>query len=142
MNDAPRTRSLTARDLEPILAVAAKLGEPHDLMTMLAEVADAAKRVLGADRASVWLYERATDELVLHVASDIQALRIRAGTGLVGSCARTREVINVPDCYADARFDATTDRRSGYRTRCLLALPLVDHKEALVGVMQVLNKND
>ena len=32
------------------------------------------------------------------------------------------------------------DRESGYRTRCMLTLPLIDHKDALVGVMQVLNK--
>jgi phosphoserine phosphatase len=142
MSAAPRTSSLAARDLEPILAVAAKLAAPHDVLTMLAEVTDAAKRVLHAERASVWLYDRDSDELALRVASDIQALRIRAGTGLVGTCARTREVINVPDCYADARFDATTDRKSGYRTRSLLALPLIDHKGALVGVMQVLNRSE
>jgi len=34
------------------------------------------------------------------------------------------------------------DRASGYRTRCMLTLPLVDHKDVLVGVMQVLNKAD
>lgn len=46
----------------------------------------------------------------------------------------------MPDCYADPRFDPSTDRRTGYHTRCLLTLPLVDHAGVLVGVMQVLNK--
>jgi phosphoserine phosphatase RsbU/P len=32
------------------------------------------------------------------------------------------------------------DRASGYHTRCMLTLPLVDHQDVLVGVMQVLNK--
>src|SRR5919109_1295976 len=91
-------------------------------------------------RSSVWLYEREADELVLRVAADLAPVRIKAGTGLVGACARSREIINVPDCYADPRFDPSTDRRSGFRTRCLLTLPLVDHKGLLVGVMQVLNK--
>ena len=141
MSVAPSNRDLTARDVEPILAVAAKLAAPHDVLTMLAEVTEAAKRVLGAERASVWLYERDADELVLRVASDMPSVRIPAGTGIVGSCARAREVINVPDCYADPRFDPSTDRRSGYRTRCLIALPLVDHQGMLVGVMQVLNKS-
>mgnify|MGYP006188111337 CR=1 FL=1 len=40
-------------------------------------------------------------------------LRIPAGTGLVGSCARTRRLINVPDCYADPRFDPALDRQLG-----------------------------
>jgi phosphoserine phosphatase len=140
MNAPSRSRDLSPRDLEPILAVAAKLAAPFDLETMLAEVVDAATRVLAADRGSVWLYDRDADELVLHVAHEVVPVRVAAGTGLVGSCALSREIINVPDCYADARFDPGTDRRTGYRTRCLLTLPLVDHKGVLVGVMQLLNK--
>ena len=54
----------------------------------------------------------------------------------------TGAIINVPDCYADPRFDPGVDKASGYRTRCMLTLPLVDHKDVLVGVMQVLNKAD
>ena len=135
-------RAMSARDLEPILAVAAKLAAPFDLRTMLDEVVAAAKLVLKADRGTVWLYDAATDELVLTVASDITAVRLPAGSGLVGTCARNRKPINVPDCYADPRFDSAMDKRSGYRTRCMLTLPLVDHKDVLVGVMQVLNKAD
>ncbi len=133
---------MSARDLEPILAVAAKLAAPFDLRTMLVEVVEAAKLVLKADRGTVWLYDAAADELVLEIATDIAPVRLPAGSGIVGSCARSRQIINVPDCYADARFDPAMDRRSGYRTRCMLTLPLVDHKEVLVGVMQVLNKAD
>ena len=129
-----------ARDVEPILAVAGKLAAPFDLPTMLAEVVDAAKQVLAAERASVWLYEPATDELIMKVATDIAAVRVPAGVGIAGTCARTRDIINVPDCYADPRFNREVDRKSGYRTRCMLTLPLIDHKDALVGVMQVLNK--
>jgi len=142
MNAPSRHGDLSARDLAPILAVASKLAAPFDLRTMLAEVVEAAKRVLQAERGSVWLYDRDTDELEMRVAHDIAALRVPAGSGIVGRCARTREIINVPDCYADPRFDPSTDRRTGYRTRCLLTLPLVDHKGVLVGVMQLLNKHD
>jgi phosphoserine phosphatase len=134
--------ALTAHDLEPILAVASKLAAPFDLMSMLAEVVGAAKQVLKADRGTVWLYDAETDECILKVATDVDPIRIPAGTGLVGSCARNRELINVRDCYADRRFDPSTDKRTGYRTRCMLTLPLIDHKGVLVGVMQVLNKAD
>jgi sigma-B regulation protein RsbU (phosphoserine phosphatase) len=140
MSASSPPRSLSARDLEPILAVTAKLAAPFDLGTMLREVVNAAKLVLEADRGTVWLYDPEADELILEIASDIAPLRIPAGTGLVGSCARNRQVINVRDCYADPRFDPGMDKRTGYRTRCMLTLPLVDHKGVLVGVMQVLNK--
>lgn len=128
--------------MEAILAVTSKLAAPFDLHTMLAEVVSAAKLVLQADGGSVWLYDPATDELLLEVATGLEAVRVPAGTGIVGACARDRRIINVPDCYADPRFNPDVDRRSGYRTRCMLTLPLVDHKDVLVGVMQVLNKAD
>ena len=47
-----------------------------------------------------------------------------------------------PTATPTARFNPDVDKRSGYRTRCMLTLPLVDHKDVLVGVMQVLNKAD
>jgi sigma-B regulation protein RsbU (phosphoserine phosphatase) len=134
------SRGLSVPDMEVILAVTSKLAAPFDLMTMLAEVVNAAKRVLHADRGSVWLYDHAADELVLEIATGIAPVRVPAGAGIVGACAHDRRIINVHDCYADGRFNPEVDRASGYRTRCMLALPLIDHKDVLVGVMQVLNK--
>ncbi|MEO8485797.1 MAG: SpoIIE family protein phosphatase [Betaproteobacteria bacterium] len=135
-----RRHRLSAHDLETLLGVTSALAAPFDLMTMLGEVVAAAKQVLHAERGSVWLHEPATDELVLLIATGIVPIRVPSGAGLVGACARERRIINVPDCYADPRFDPAVDRASGYRTRCMLTLPLVDHKDVLVGVMQVLNK--
>jgi len=138
---APAQERLAAPDLEPILAVAAKLAAPFDLRTMLREVVEAGKQVLGADRGTVWLYDPASDELLLEVATDVEPIRVPAGKGLVGSCARNRALINVRDCYSDTRFDPSMDQRTGYRTRCMITLPLIDHKGILVGVMQLLNKS-
>jgi phosphoserine phosphatase len=128
--------------MEAILRVTRGLAAPFDLTTMLGEVVAAAKQVLDAERGSVWLYDAAANELVLEVATGIRPIRVPSGSGLVGACARERRIINVPDCYSDPRFDPTVDKASGYRTRCMLTLPLVDHNDALVGVMQVLNKRD
>ena len=133
---------LSAEDLTTLLDVTRDLAAPFDLMSMLVAVTAAARQVLRAERCSVWLHDRATDELVLEVATDIRHVRVRVGTGLVGACARERRILNVPDCYADPRFDQEVDRRSGYRTRCSLTLPLIDHEGELVGVMQVLNRID
>ena len=140
MSDDSQSRALYATDMATLLKVAIHLSESSDLITMLTEVVNAAKQVLHADASSVWLYDVTTDELVLHVAKDLEPVRVPAGTGFVGTCARERQIINVPDCYADPRFNREIDKRSDYRTRCMLTLPLVDHKDALVGVLQVLNK--
>ena len=140
MSTAVQNRPLSASDLQAILDVTTALAEPFDLTTMLGEVVAAAKQVLQAERGSVWLYDEPNGELVLEVATGIEPVRVPWQSGLVGACARSRRIINVPDCYADPRFDPSVDKASGYRTRCMLTLPLVDHKNVLVGVMQVLNK--
>jgi len=127
---------------EQVLEVTRLLAAPFDLATMLATVTAAARHVLHAERCSVWLHDATTDEMVLEIASDMTRVRIPFGHGLVGACARSRERINVPDCYADPRFDRETDRRSGFRTRCILSLPLIGHDGELVGVMQLLNRTD
>ena len=123
-----------------LLRLARQLALPLEWRDMLGEVTRAACQVLQAERSSVWLFDPRSQELVLHIASDLSEVRIPATQGLVGACASRREVVNVPDCYADPRFDPSVDRRSGFHTRGLLALPLIDTRDQLIGVLQVLNR--
>lgn len=134
--------SLTSDAMWRILEVTRELARPLDLKTMLSHVIDAAREVLRADRGTVFLYDARTNELYSTVATGVEALRFPAGRGIVGECAETRALINVPDCYSDSRFNREADQRTGYRTRCLLTVPLISWDNSLVGVMQVLNKID
>ncbi|HSV71489.1 MAG TPA: SpoIIE family protein phosphatase [Methylibium sp.] len=131
---------ISPEGIEKILAVTRALALPFDLETLLGTIAAVACDVLHAERSSVWLHDSAAGELVLDVASDLRGVRLPIGTGLVGACARDRAPINVPDCYADPRFDREVDQRSGFHTRCSVTLPLVDPRGELLGVMQVLNR--
>lgn len=133
-------RGLPPEVLAGVLDVALKLAHPLDVGTMLAEVAAAARDILDAERGSVFLYDEHADELYMTVVEDIAPVRIPGGQGIVGHCARERRMINVPDCYADPRFNPAVDRDSGFRTRCLLSVPLVGRDDRLVGVLQLLNK--
>jgi len=133
---------LEAASLNRILDVTRKLAAPFDLDTMLTEVVDAARNILDAERGTVFLYDEGRDELYMQVATGLEPIRIPGDKGIVGECAQTRKLINVPDCYADPRFNPEIDRRTGYRTRCMLTIPLIGYEDSLVGVLQILNKND
>ncbi|MDC8772674.1 PP2C family protein-serine/threonine phosphatase [Roseateles albus] len=133
---------LTQEEMRALLAVTRALAAPFDLPTMLQTVAAAARQVLHAQRSSIWLLDSEAEELVLEVSKDVSQVRLPVGAGLVGACARDRCLINVPDCYADPRFNPEVDKRSGFHTHCSLTLPLIDHAGQLVGVMQVLNRMD
>ena len=104
-----RAGGISQAAMEQILEVTRQLAAPFTLYAMLNSVIDAGRSVLGADRGSVFLYDAETDELVISVGTGVQSIRIPADRGIAGECAQTREVINVPDCYADSRFDPSTD---------------------------------
>jgi phosphoserine phosphatase len=134
------TSLLRPEDFQRLLDVTRALAHPLDLRALLAQIVDAGRDLLDAERGSVFLHDPATGELFTLVATGSGEIRIPPGRGIAGECAQRREVINVPDCYADPRFDSSFDRQSGFRTRCLLAVPLIGHDDVLVGVMQILNK--
>jgi len=131
-----------AKALRRVLEVTRKLAAPFDLDTMLTEVVDVSRNILDADRGTVFLYDELTDELVVRVATELGTIRIPANKGIVGESAQTRKLINVPDCYADDRFNRDIDKQTGYRSRCMLTIPLLGFEDSLVGVLQILNKND
>jgi phosphoserine phosphatase len=131
-----------AKALRRVLEVTRKLAAPFDLDTMLTEVVDVSRNILDAERGTVFLYDELTDELVVRVATELGTIRIPANKGIVGESAQSHKLINVPDCYADDRFNRDIDKQTGYRSRCMLTIPLLGFEDSLVGVLQILNKND
>lgn len=141
---APGRRTRVA-DLERLLEVSRQLGATVELDPLLTAIADAATDVLDCERASVFLVDAAAGELSSRVAtgiedSPIREIRFPVGKGLAGEVARCGETISIPDAYADSRFNPEFDRKSGFRTRSLLALPLRGHDGGVVGVLQALNR--
>ena len=136
-----RSGGLSREKLSRLLEVTRDLARPFELSTMLYAVVDAAKELLDAEAGTVWQYHPDENELELRVARGLDPIRVPADRGIVGECVRTLATINVPDCYADARFNRDIDRASGQRTRCMLTLPLIGYDDQLVGVLQVLNKH-
>lgn len=111
----------------------------------LASFTNKAGQLLNAERASLFLVDRARDSLVLRVAEDLPKkgeVRIPIGSGIAGAAAETGKPIRVDDAYADARFNPDVDRRSGFRTRTILALPVKDASGQVFAVAQLLNRRD
>lgn len=129
-------------DLNTLIDVSRRMGETFELEPLLRTVEQAVRTALNCDRASIFLYDGPNDELYSLVATGVEALRFSVRLGIAGEAARTREVIHVPDAYADPRFNPAIDRQTGYRTRNLLTLPLIAPGDELIGVLQVLNKLD
>ena len=130
-----------ARDLDALLEVARALSAERDLDRLLGMILDAAKRLIKAERGSVFLVEDKTGDLLTRVAQGSETIRLPKGSGIAGSVAETGEPVNIPDVYADDRFNPENDRRSGFRTHSMLCMPLTTYEGSIVGVLQALNKN-
>lgn len=99
--------------------------------------------ILNAERAS--LFVRDGDELALTVAENIDELgdiRVPLGVGIAGTVAESGESIRIDDAYADERFNRDVDRLTGFRTRNILCLPLIDRNKRVFAVAQLLNRKD
>lgn len=128
--------------LPVILDITRRLMSVTDLDALLRLIAGATTQLLEADRATIFLVDADRGELWSKVALGTSGAEIRfpVGVGIAGRVAGTGETINIPDAYADARFNPEPDRRSGYRTTSLLTYPMTAHDGRVIGVFQAINK--
>lgn len=126
-----------------LLEVNSAVSSDLDIETLLSKVMQATTRLLDAERSTLFVYDADTDELWSRVAEGLGSKEIRfpAGAGIAGEAFRTRAVLNIPDAYADTRFNQEIDRQTGFKTRTILCLPIVDKLGEAIAVTQVLNKN-
>jgi adenylate cyclase len=125
-----------------LLAITEAISTELHLDTLLVRIVAAATQLLDAERSSLFVYDPTTDELWSRVAegTEQQQIRIPANAGIAGAVFASGEVLNIPDAYADPRFNQEVDRRSGFRTRNMLNVPVIDRTGERLGVLQVLNK--
>ena len=137
----PASSSQT-RKLSILLDVAKALAHQVRLDDLLSTIIGKTTEVLDAERATLFLYDQARDELWSKTADqlEIKEIRFRAGVGIAGDVAKTRLVANIADAYADARFNQEFDKQTGFRTRSVLCMPLIGADKEIIGVIQVLNK--
>lgn len=147
---APAARAQSGADLkerisklQSLLDIAKAMTAERDLDSLLRLILGEAVRVVGADRCTLWVVDRDRNELWTKVAQGLekeQIIRIPIGVGIAGQVASTGQVINIPDAYADPRFNRDVDRDTGYRTRNILGVPMRYTTGEVTGVLQALNK--
>lgn len=131
------------RKLQVIQEVATALGSMLDLDQLLYTIMQKTTAILDADRSTLYLHDEDRGEIWSKVTQggEIQEIRLKIPTGIAGWVAKSGETLNIPDAYEDSRFNQAVDRKSGYRTRSMLTMPMLNTHGKVVGVVQVLNKS-
>ena len=120
-----------------------------DLDELLAVIIREATLATDSESCSLALYEEDTDELAFCVArgegeerefeQKLTKIHLPMGKGILGWCAEKREIVNIKDAYSDSRFNKEADKKTGFRTKSILAVPMV-RRDRLVGVVEAVNK--
>uniref|UniRef100_H2M6Y5 Phosphodiesterase n=1 Tax=Oryzias latipes TaxID=8090 RepID=H2M6Y5_ORYLA len=110
-----------------------------------------AKNLVNADRCALFQVDHNNKELYSDlfdigeekegkpVFRKTKEIRFSIDKGIAGQVARTGEVLNIPDAYADPRFNREVDLKTGYTTRNILCMPIVS-RGTVIGVVQMVNK--
>ncbi|GAB4461821.1 MAG: hypothetical protein OHK0037_11590 [Elainellaceae cyanobacterium] len=132
------------RGATALLNATTLLAQSLELEKTLQAVMDEARRLMQADRSTLFLLDRDRQDLWSKVPTadrkQLLEIRIPMNRGIVGFVASTGQVVNVENAYEDPRFDPTTDRQTGYKTRTILSMPVFNSEGKLIGVTQLINK--
>ena len=131
-----------AKEME-FISIVSDVTAEIDLGALLQRVMEEATRMLNADRATLFLNDEKTNELFSRVAmgEGIGEIRLPNTAGIAGSVFTSGKSMNIPYAYADLRFNPSFDKQTGYFTRSILCVPVVNKEGKVIGCTQVLNKS-
>ena len=153
--------------LEQLNAIGASLSAERDINRLLESILSAAKTITRADGGTLY---RVTEEKTLRfeiVRTTSLAYYLGGTTGtpvpfypihLMGKdgkpnhgmvaayAALTGKTVNIPDAYTAEGFDFSGtrnfDKKTGYRSKSFLTVPMKNHENEIIGVLQLINASD
>lgn len=121
---------------------AEKAKKAKELTSIFESVMKEGHKLVNAERATLWIIDD-DGKLWSRVATGTKEdLHLSLDSGIVGYCARTGEVVNTRNAYADSRFSQEIDRQSGFHTKTLLTTPVKGEDGEVIGVIQMVNKKE
>lgn len=136
-----RMQALRRQEME-FIDVVSEVTADIKLGSLLQKVMGEATRLLNAERSTLFLNDEKTNELWSEVGQGLESVQIRLPNhlGIAGVVFTSGQAINIPYAYADLRFNPAFDKKTGFFTRSILCVPIVNKQGKVIGVTQVLNK--
>src|SRR2546421_3853310 len=148
--------ALRSREIGELTRIGVALGTERDLKTLLELILTQARRITQSDAGSLYLVERNEEgnkRLRFRLAqtySKPEAPLVEFTipvdrTSLAGYCAVTGDSLVIDDAYflppdVEYTINRSFDERYGYRTKSMLVIPMKDHKDEIIGVLQLINR--
>ena len=156
------------RRLEELNGIGISLSRVKDTNRLLEAILVAAKKITNADGGT--LYRVDADKKLVHfeiLRTDSLSIAMGGTTGVdvpfypvrlfdehgrpnnsmvVAYSVLRDETVNIADAYAAQGFDfsgtKSFDRKTGYRSQSFLTVPMKNHEDEVIGVLQLINAKD
>jgi Nif-specific regulatory protein len=138
--------SKRVRQLEALLEMTAGWNQSRETDSLLIEIAEASTRLVGAERATIFLPNSNNTELIGKPALGVEdgTLRIPIGAGVVGQVMSTGEPARVDEDISSEQkqIDRSVDQQLGFQTRTLLCVPMKNADGKTIGAFELINRNE
>ena len=144
-------------ELSELVETARAITRERDIARLLGLILQKSRDLTGADAGSIYVIDRddpdpdrkrlnfklSQNDSVSFESKTFSVPVTR--TSIAGAAVLERRPINLPNVYAlgdgaPYRFDPSFDRASGYRTRSMIAVPMISAEDEVIGVIQLINR--
>jgi transcriptional regulator with GAF, ATPase, and Fis domain len=133
---------MTETDKSALLAVIRRMHSERELAPLMNLLTREIKELLRADLVSIFGFDRERCELRSFLSADKQEIRFDARLGVAGAVAMSGETVNIANAPTHPLFFTVVDSQTGYRTQTVLAVPIKNVGEEVIGVCEAINKKD
>jgi HD-GYP domain-containing protein (c-di-GMP phosphodiesterase class II) len=143
-------------ETDRLLSIGVALSAERDISKLHELIVRNARELTRADGGSLFLVEKAEgepDKLRFAVAqtgpndagTHLGAVLPLTRGSVAGYVALSGEVVRIADAYeipetSEYRFNQSFDKQNGYRSKSMMVVPMRDHENAIVGVIQLINR--
>jgi len=123
-----------------LLDVFAAVTSELDINNLIQLIMNKAAEITKSDRSSLFLVDEETGELWTIFAKGLENTVVRTRKGIVAQVAKTKKALIVNDPYSHPHFNASVDKKTQYKTKSILSVPVFNSKNEVLGVIQAINK--
>ena len=129
--------------LDIVFTSIAQISAERSADKILELLADLGKQIAYADRCTVWVYNAEQHKLWTKVAHGLDdTVIIPSHSGVVGHAIKENIEIIENDVQHSEFFNAEVDKKSGYSTKTMMVVPMLNYDNKIIGAFQVINKLD
>ncbi len=134
-----------------LIDITNRIHAARNIKQILVDLKDGILNLFSAHSITIYVVDWSRNEIfsMLLIGTEVKEIRVPINNrSIAGYVANTGKVVNIADAYDAAElksidteltFDVSWDKKSGFRTRQILATPIF-HNKTLMGVVQILNK--